>query len=104
MDSHPGNVVAPDLDLAGVNPDPYVEVERSKGVSDRLGTFDGAPGAVEGGHEAIADGVDFTAAEAPDLSTHALVMAVKEISPSAIAQPGRPVRGTHDVSEQDCRQ
>ena len=62
------------------------------------------PGAVEGGHEAVAHGLHFTTAEPFYLSAYALVVTIEEVPPACIPELGRPVRGAHDVGEHHGRQ
>ena len=49
VSGHPGHVIAPDLDLASVDPGPHADVERLQRLSDGQGALDRSTGTVEGG-------------------------------------------------------
>ena len=63
MDGDPRDLVAEQLALAGVKAGPELEPQVVRAVADRHGTADRAGGAVEGGEEPVASGVDLATAE-----------------------------------------
>src|SRR5439155_14615863 len=93
-----------ELALAAVQPSAYVQVEGADGLLDREGAVDSPCRAVEGGEEAVADGVHFLAAVAPQLRADGLVMLLQQLAPGAVAQLGRPRGGTNDVREENRRE
>src|SRR5581483_8043003 len=101
MDGHSGDAVASKLDLPGVDAGTDLDVERPEGVAYGEGALDGATGTVEGRQEAIAGGIDLPTAETLELLSHRLVMALEQVAPVSVAEPGGPVGGTDDVGEQD---
>jgi len=74
VNRHPSNIAVANLDLAGVDTSPHVDVESAQRVSDGKGTFDGSTGTVERGYEAVSDCLHLAAPEALDLGADALVV------------------------------
>jgi hypothetical protein len=68
VDGEAGDLVPEELDLTGVKPGAHLEPEGPHAVAHGAGAADSARGAVEGGQEAIARGVDLTAAEPAELA------------------------------------
>lgn len=65
-----------------------LESERARPFDGRPGAADGAAGPVEARQEAVAGGVDLPPAEACQLPTDQLVVALEQLPPRAIAEPG----------------
>jgi hypothetical protein len=64
----PTEFVADPLALAGVDARPDLKTELRDSVLDRASASDSTSGAIERGHESVAGGVDFNAAEALELT------------------------------------
>ena len=60
-----------------------------------------AGGAVEGGEEPVARGVDLAAPEAAELAADEVVVSLEEVAPAAIPEGGGLLRGADDVGEED---
>ena len=96
---HPGggvhrdaaDVVAAELDLAGVGAGPDLDAERAEGGDDLDGAANGAGGPVEGGDEAVTGRVDLPTAEAGQLASHHGVVGVEERAPALVAEVGGPL-------------
>ncbi len=104
VNGHPGDVVAPGLDLASVDPGSHINAETLQGFSDGQGALDGPTGTVKGGHETVSDGLHLSAPEAFDLGTHALVVTVQQVPPAFVPELSGLVGRTNDVREQHCGQ
>ena len=79
---HPRHVVASNLDLARVNPDPHSDVRHLEGLSDGQGALDGPAETVEG-----ASAMTGVAPRLPARSNHAR-KAGQQGSHGATARPG----------------
>lgn len=99
VDGHPGDIIASDLDLPGVDAGPDFEVECHQGVSDGDSALYCVPRAIEGGHEAITDGLHLPAPETFNLLAYALVVTVEQVSPTFVSQLCGAVSGAHNVCE-----
>src|SRR5262249_2486496 len=73
----PSNIVAADLDLAGVQSNPDVDSEPPGRVDDVLAASDGARRPVERRQEAVARRLYFAAPEGGELLSHRLVVGVE---------------------------
>src|SRR5262245_27335836 len=62
VDRHPEDVVAYELDLTGVDPDPDLQPDRRQFVADRGGAADRPGRAVEGGQEPVPHRLDLSPA------------------------------------------
>ena len=100
MDGQPPEIVASDLALAGMQPDPKLNTKGLGGLHERPRTADGSGGSVEADHEAIARGVDLSAPKAPELVTDHPIMGVEQGPPALIAERRCTFGGTHDVGEE----
>src|SRR4029079_8555157 len=94
-----GDVVTTDFDFAGMDPGAHADVVGGEGVSDRPRTIGRGAGTVERGDEAVAHGLDLATAKASDLDPHALVVAVEQVAPGAVAELGGAAGGAHEVGE-----
>src|SRR4029453_13456881 len=83
VDGDPADVVAADLDLAGVEPGPDLEVDVAELLAqgDRAGN--GPSGAVEGGQEAVAGRLDQPAAPLLDQAAALVVVDLEQVPPAA---------------------
>src|SRR5207245_4718090 len=69
--------------------------------SDGATAADGTCRPVEGGEEAVPRGVHLLAAEAHELATYELVMALQQLAPTAVAECGRLLARADDVAKED---
>jgi hypothetical protein len=99
VDGHASDVIATNLDLAGMQPSSYLHTERPDGISDGAGAVNGSAGAVEGRYKAIPDGIDFPAPEPLDLASHHLVVAVEQTPPRLVTKDGGLLGRANDVRE-----
>ena len=104
VDGDPGDVVASELDLAGVEAGPDLEPLRSDGVADRERGADRARRSVEGGEEPVACRLDLAPAEPLQGEPDDPVVRRERLAPARVAQLGRPLGGVHDVGEEDRRE
>jgi hypothetical protein len=97
---HPANVVVASLDLADVQPgaNPNVDAAKLAPKGDRA--VDPPPGAVEGGHDPVAGGVDQAATCRVDQPSGQLIMNGEQLAPAAITQPPGLLGRADDVGEQ----
>src|ERR671937_1457999 len=65
VDGEAANRCSVELDLAGVDADPYVEAERARVVANGEPTANGTGGAVEDGKKTVAGDVDLAPATRP---------------------------------------
>ena len=84
VDAKSTDVVAPQLDLAGVNAGADVQAGRGECVADCGGGGDGPAGAVECCEGAVTGRLDQAAASGEDLSTHDVVMVVQQPPPRVV--------------------
>ena len=96
----PGEVVAANLALAGVQSGPHFQAEAARLHPDRLGTADRAGRPIEGGEKPVARGLHLAAERALDLAAHDNVVRVEQHAPAAIADLRRPLRRVDNVGEQ----
>ena len=86
---HAADVVADELALAGVQPGAHLEAERPHPVRGSRGrTRIAARRPVEGGEEAVPQGLDLPAAEAIELAADQLVVAPEQLPPAPVAGVG----------------
>jgi hypothetical protein len=78
-----------------------LEAEEADGLHDRSRATNSTRRAVEGGEEAVACGVDFVPAEAPELATHGRVVLFEQVAPPAVGELGRACCRTGEVGEKD---
>jgi hypothetical protein len=103
VDRHPADVVAEQLDLAGVDPDPDLDPDRRQLLADGSRTADRPRRAVEGGQEAVAHRLDLAAAVELELAADDRVVALEQLAPARVPERGGARRGVHDVREQHRR-
>ena len=96
----PADVLAPALDLSGVEPGPDWQPERREGVAQELRALHAARGPIEGREHAVARLLHHPAAKPVDASLRFRVVAVEEPAPLLITEPGRRLRRVDDVGEQ----
>src|SRR5262249_11451472 len=101
---HAGEIVAPDLALAGVHPGAHREPEVAALGDDRLRAPHGPAGAIEARHHAVAGRLHHAATAAVDDRTHAPVVIVEHVVPTAVAERGHVDGRVDDVGEEDCGQ
>ena len=104
MDRNPADIVALDLDLAGMHAAPHIEVERARRVDDARAAADRARRSVEGREEPIAEGLDLPPAKARDLLAQQAVVLIEQLAPAAVAELSGPLGRADDVGEQDGRE
>jgi len=100
VDGNPGNVRVGYLDLTGVEAGTDTQAKLADRVPNGAPTGDGTSGAVEGSQEPVAHGLDFSASEAFELTTHEMTMALKERAPALISELRRPTGRSGDVGEE----
>src|SRR5579862_1986734 len=81
-----------------------VEAEFGDVGDDCLRTADGPRRAIEGREEAIAGGVELLSAETGELASHDRVVLREQVAPLPVAEFGRALGGTDDVSEENGRE
>src|SRR6266508_1166828 len=96
----PGEVVATQLALAGVDAGADFQADVAGILGDGAGAFDGPSGPVEGGEEAVAGGVHLLAAKASELTADHVVVGVEQLLPAPVAESGRLFGRPDDVGEQ----
>jgi hypothetical protein len=101
VDSDPGEVITSDLDFPCVQSDTHLYAYGPNSLANGAGAFNGSPRAVEGCEESVSGVVNLPATESFQLPSDRLVVGVKKISPSPVAQLCRSLRRPHNVSEQD---
>ena len=100
----PADVIAADLDLAGVQPSAHLDAQRGHRVTNRHGAADRSLGTVEHRQEAITRSVHLTTPKARELRPDNGVVRIKQRMPVPVAHLCRPTRRVHDVGEQRRRQ
>ena len=86
VNGDPPDVLAHDLHLARVEPDPYVHPQRSHLVDDGTATLHRTNRAIEGRQEAVADCLHLSPAEAPELSSDRLLQRHEQFPPAVISE------------------
>jgi hypothetical protein len=104
VDGEPGDLVACELALAGVQPGSHLEAELGDGGPDRRGAADGADRPVEAGEEAVAGRIHLNPAEARKLPADGSVVLVQKLAPAAVAKLRHHLGRADDVREQYGRQ
>ena len=99
VDSHPADVVADELALAGVQARSQLDVQRSHLIRHSTGTANPPRGAIEGGKKAVAHRLDLAAPVALELGAHELVVARKQLTPARVAERRGALGGGDDVGE-----
>ena len=97
VDRDPPDVIATNLDLASMQPDPHIDVERLQGDGQLTPARDAARGAIERGEHTIAGRLDESATKPLDLSAGHHVMLVEKLTPLAIAERGSFLGRPNDV-------
>src|SRR5690349_18091077 len=98
------NVLAPELDLARVNPTPDLKSQELYRIAKRPGAVDRARRTVECAQRPIADELDRDPAEALNVSADDLVVPVEQGAPRTVAELGSTSCRADDVGEHDGRQ
>ena len=104
VDRQAADVVADDLDLAGVDRRPDLEVERRGHRSHRLRAGERPGRRVEPGEKAVAGRLDLDALELLDRAPGGLVVIRQERMPAVVAEAGGSVGRADDVGEHDGRE
>src|SRR5919108_2201626 len=86
MDGDPAHPILRDLDLSGVQPGADLDADRTQPIANRAGAADGARRAVECREEAVAGGVDLTAAGALELGSHDGVVRRAQVAPRRVTE------------------
>src|SRR5207302_9993767 len=89
VDREAGDLFADEFALASVQSCTDFEPKRTERFRNRVGTADRSDGAVEGGEESVAGGVDFSPAEATEVSTDERVVLLHECAPAGVAKLGK---------------
>ena len=97
----PADVVAAQLALAGVQPDADRQAQLAQLLDDVAAAADRPRRAVEGGQEAVADGLDLAPAPAAQLVADDPVVVLELGAPAPVAQPGQVLGRADDVGEHD---
>ena len=95
---------AEDLDLAGVDGRPDLEVVSRGDLAHRSGALERPRGSVEPDQESVARRLDLLAAEPLERPPDLVVVGREELVPAGVAEPPGDVGRADDVSEQDGRQ
>jgi hypothetical protein len=99
-----GDPVVSELDLAGVEPRPDLEIQRSHRRNNRLSAADGPSRAVERCEEAIAGRIHLTAVEPLQLAPDSRVMLLDEVPPATIPELRGSGGGADEIREEHSRQ
>jgi len=102
VNSDSGDVVSMAFDLAGVEPDAYVDAEVSKLIANGRRAADAAAGSVERRQEPVAGRLDLASAESVELGANQAVMCCEQVPPTAIARPCERLGRADDVGEHHC--
>src|SRR3954463_12818618 len=102
MNRDAADVLAHQLDLAGVESAADLESQRTDTVADRDRATDRSRGAVEGREESVAGRVDLPAAMALEPSSDERAICVQQVAPPGITDLGSLTRRLDDVVEEDC--
>ena len=98
MDGDAGDVGADALALAGVQAGAHRDAGRAGALDDAQRAADRAGQAVEGGDEAVAEGLDLLAAVEREPGADERVVRVEQLAPRAVAaSAARPVGPTMSV-------
>src|SRR5579859_2136525 len=101
MNCNPGQLVAEDLALAGVNARPHVQADAANTVSDCERTTNCAGGTIESCTETVACVIDLSPPIALQLAAHDPVVVLEQIAPPPISELLCSAGGLHDVGEQN---
>src|SRR5215208_1916249 len=101
MHADAADVVAPELDLAGVDPGPDLDPAVPQPVTEAGGAADPAAGPVEQGQDAVAGRLDQPALELADQLLGEPVVEVEQLAPAAVADPPGELGRPDDIGEQD---
>src|SRR5262249_54092624 len=94
------DVAAKQLELAGVEAAPHLEIQSSHGLGHGTRTLDRAGGSVERGERAVASSLDECSTESFDLVAHEGVEIVQDLVPAPVADLGGTLCRGHDIGEQ----
>src|SRR3954452_16456786 len=95
VDGDAADVVAHQLDLAGVDPDPHLQPRRACNLSDCVPAADRARGPVEGRETAVAQRLDLVAAEPRQLALNGRLVGLDALAPAGFPELRRPFPGAH---------
>src|SRR3954471_5053369 len=104
MNRDASDVVAHQLDLAGVQPGTDLESQGTDTVADRDRATDRARRAIEGREESVAGRVDLPAAMALELTSDKTAIRVQQVAPPSVTDLGGLTRRLHDVAEEHRRE
>jgi hypothetical protein len=99
VDADAADVVAPELDLAGVDAGPDLDPAVPQPVAQAGGAADPPAGPVEQGQDAVAGRLDQPALELADLLPGEPVVQVQQLSPAPVADPPGELGGPDDVGQ-----
>src|SRR5437868_13589382 len=97
MHRESSEVIAADLNFAGVEPDAQLDPERFGGDNDGLGAANGASWAVEGDEKAVASYLDLPATMSAQLPADRSVARVEQRPPPLVARRGTRCRRPDDA-------
>ena len=100
MDGHPGQPVPEQLALAGVDPGAQLDAEPGGGDAQLLGADDRRRRGVERHQEAVAAIGQHPAAGLVDGLVDDLVVALEQLSPPRVTEPGEVLGRADDVGDQ----
>src|SRR5712691_1020689 len=86
MHGNAADIVAFQLDLAGVESAAHADPKRLHHFGYRRGAAHGAGGAVEGGEKPVAEVFHFMPAKPRELLAHGFVMSIEQRAPLAVAR------------------
>src|SRR5439155_9151560 len=99
MDRQAADVVADELDLAGMDGSPDLEAQRRGGTPDGTGAGERPGRRVEPGEEAVAGRLDLDAAVSVDRHARRLVVRGEQVLPPAVPNSCGHVGRADDVGE-----
>src|SRR5262249_4753072 len=104
VDRHAADVVADRFDLAAVDPGADLDPAAAQLALDRGRAADRPRRAVEGGEEAVPHRLHLAAAVDGELPADGGVVALEQVAPAQVAEPGGGLGRADDVGEEDRRQ
>src|SRR5688572_422366 len=90
-------LVADDLALAGMHAGADLDASRARCVAHGGCAADGARGAVEGGEEAVARGINLATAVMLEVLPHERLKTLEELAPFAVAERRGAFGGLNDI-------
>jgi hypothetical protein len=104
VDGDATDVALAQLDLAGVEARPDLDVDAAQLVPEGGGAADRPAGAVEGRQDPVAGGLDELTTELLDQPAGKVVVDLQQLAPAPVPEAGGPLGGAGDIGEQHGRQ